>query len=208
MKIRELNDVSRLKSFRASAILTAVAVLLSPAIANEARTGSGLFPEGNFETPDGNGWVAGWPDVPNPNDAPWKGGARMKLEEEQGNHFVRVNTNPDYPTFYRLGASIALPEGTKKLSLSVRSRGRVDATPDADWRGARLTLQFYDHNEDPIKDAPSAVLGDIQKTQAEWKKDERTLDVPEGARSLYVRLIVGGLVGEFDFDDLVVSDAK
>lgn len=51
----------------------------------------------------------------------------------------------------------------------------------------------------------AAFVGDVQETREEWETDRRDFELPEGTRSLYVSLIVGGMVGRFDFDDLAVT---
>jgi hypothetical protein len=181
---------------------------LSPVRAQDAKPTANVFPEGSFEMPDGTGWVMGWPDLPNLNDSPWKAGSRVTVGEEtegdKKNHFARIKTTPEYPGFYALSAYIALPAGAKQVAMSIRSRAKVDATPKADWRGARLSIQYLDAEGTPLKGAKVGVIGDVQASREEWKRDQATADLPEGTRGLYVSLIVGGLVGQFDFDDLEV----
>lgn len=194
--------------------LAALGVMGAPSTvqAQDAPPQANFFPEGDFETPDGNGWVMGWPDVPNPNDRPWKAGARMSVGEEtegeKKNHFARITTTPESPGFYAVGASIALPAATKQVTMSLRSRGKVEDKPKADWHGARLVIQYMDAEGKPIKGANGGFMGDMQATREEWKRDQATLNLPDGTHSLYVSLIVGGLVGQFDFDDLEVTATK
>jgi hypothetical protein len=190
-----------------------IAMAVPSARADGAKPSANIFPEGNFESLDGIGWFMGWPDVPNPNDLPWKGGARMSVGEEliEGktkNRFARIKTTPEYAGFYSASGFVALPEGTKQVTLSIRSRAKVEDKPKSDWRGARLSIQLQDADGVPLKGVPQAVIGDVQDTREEWKVDQKTLDLPDGTGALYVSLIVGGLVGQFDFDDLTVVVTK
>jgi hypothetical protein len=203
---------SRLASVCFSVLALGVTTALAPVRAQDAKPAANVFPEGSFEMPDGTGWVMGWPDLPNPNDSPWKAGARMTIGEEtegdKKNHFARIKTTPEYAGFYAAGAYIALPAGAKQITMSIRSRARVDDTPKADWRGARLSIQYMDAEGTPLKGAKVGVIGDVQDTREEWKRDQATVDLPDGTEGLYVSLIVGGLVGQFDFDDLEVTVTK
>jgi hypothetical protein len=190
-----------------------IAMAVPAAWADETKPRANIFPEGNFESLDGIGWFMGWPDVPNPNDLPWKGGARMSVGEEsvengKKNHFARIKTTPEYAGFYSASGFIALPAGTTQVALSIRSRGKVEDKPKADWRGARLSIQLQDADGVPLKGVPQTVIGDLQDTREEWKVDQKTIDLPDGTGSLYVSLLVGGLVGQFDFDDLTVTVTK
>lgn len=195
-----------------------IAMTAAFVVADEAKPGENVFPEGSFESLDGTGWFMGWPDVPNPNDLPWKGGARMSVGEEafegdakEGetkNHFAQIKTTPEYSGFYSASGLIALPAGTRQVALSIRSRGKVEAKPKADWTGARLSIQVCDADGVPLKGVPQAIIGNMQDTVEEWKVDQKTLDLPDGTGSLYISLIVGGLVGQFDFDDLEVTATK
>ena len=203
---------SRLAAVCFGVIALGVTVALSPVRAEDVKPPANIFPEGSFEMPDGTGWVMGWPDVPNPNDTPWKAGARMSVGEEaegeKKNHFARIKTTPEFPGFHAVSAFIALPAGTKQIAMSIRSRAKVDDKPKANWHGARLSIQYMDADGAPLKGAKVGFIGDVQATREEWKRDQATVDLPEGTHGLYVSLIVGGLVGQFDFDDLEVVVTK
>lgn len=166
-----------------------------------------LFPEGAFEMADSNGLPEGW-GTPDKNDRPWKAGAIVTLEEEEGGYFARITTVPEYPGFYALSAALPIPEGKTKIRLSARMRAKMEIVP-GDWNGFKVHMGFAtEAGSGPgtkgftITDDKAAFA--LQKLTEDWTELETIVDVPTGAKFVCITVLVGSMLGTFDIDDVKV----
>ncbi|HEX8834560.1 MAG TPA: hypothetical protein VF719_10190, partial [Abditibacteriaceae bacterium] len=144
--------------------------------------------DGTFETPNG-----------------WKGldGAKS-IVEEKGNHFLRVkNDNPEDVVI--VDARIPLEPTWKRVTMSAKIRGTIEARGKEGWYAPRLTFTFQDAEHKKVGDWPDVIQ--LQQSTAEWLKVTRTYEIPAGAASISLTPGLWGTSGTFDIDDLTVKSA-
>ncbi len=196
-----------LTSRSALAVITSL-TLFSAQQSLKAQEKSNLFPEGAFEMEAVQGMPEGW-GVPDKNDRPWKGGAIVSVETEEGGHYARMTTVAEFPYFYALSAAIPVPEGKTSLNVSARMRTTMEIVP-SDWNGFKFNIGFakvagtgpgtkgYDITDDKT-------VFSLQENSPEWKTLTGTVAIPDGAKFICIKVFVGSMVGTFDIDDVTIT---
>ncbi len=172
-----------------------------------AQQDDNLFPEGAFEMADTNGLPEGW-SLPDKNDRPWKAGAVVTLEDEEGGNFARITTVPDYPGFYALGAEIPIPDGKTTIRISARLRAEMEIVP-GDWQGFKVHLGFATEAGAGPGSKGFTITNDkaafaLQNATPDWTEMEANVEVPPDAKFVCVTVLVGSMLGTFDIDDVKI----
>jgi len=126
-------------SCSAIALIASLALFITPQ-SLKAQAEGNLFPEGAFEMEAIQSVPEGFA-IPDKNDRPWKGGAVVSIETEDGGHYARITTVAAFPGFYALSAAIPVPEGKKKINVSARMRTKM-VRAAGDWNGFKLNIGF------------------------------------------------------------------
>lgn len=177
----------------------------------QANPDGNLFPEGAFEMDTIDSAPEGW-SIPDKNDRPWKVGAIVDMIEESEGKFARITTVPANPGFYALGAALPIPEGVTKLQFSVKLRCKMEKVK-ADWTGYQLHIGFAtEQGTGPgnrgFKVENSNMAISISENFEEWQTKQGEIVCPPGAKFITLMVMVNGMVGTFDLDDLKIFVAQ
>lgn len=123
------------------------------------------------------------------------------LEEEDGNHFMRLTTTePDKVVMvYRL---VFLPPDVKALELKYKVRYENIKVGKENYFDGRIMMNFIDEN----KKKTSVKAPSFRGTKAQWETRTQQLKVPEGARQLEMMFtLFRASSGQLDFDDITLT---
>ena len=141
---------------------------------------------------DGDGWPDGW--------ARFRNGS---WEEEEGNHFVRLQS-PAAGTMVMLYEEVAIPPGTKALRLTWRQRVSNLQVGKQAWFDARVLLEFLDAQRKKVGPTPGAVATRAKASQ--WSDRSTDVLVPENARTLkFMPSLFQVKAGTLDLDDVLIT---
>ena len=141
---------------------------------------------------DGDGWPDGW--------ARFRNGS---WEEEEGNHFVRLQS-PAAGTMVMLYEEVAIPPGTKALRLTWRQRVSNLQVGKQAWFDARVLLEFLDAQRKKVGPTPGAVA--TRAKASEWSDRSTEVLVPENARTLkFMPSLFQVKAGTLDLDDVLIT---
>ena len=136
----------------------------------------------------------------------WPKGNGITLEEENGNHFLRLEaTEPGKQIqAYR---KVPLPSGLQKIKVSFRARAN-DITPGAEnWHTGRVILHFKDAAGQVLKPDPAPFS--FKGNSNGWVEKTAEFVVPEGSESLEVFPALFQIgQGSLDIDDIIVVPAE
>ena len=167
----------------------------APALAGEA-TADALV-NGSIEELDVDDGLAGWyiHDRFKPH---------AQLLTESGNRFLRL-TNADPAKTVFADQRIRIDPTWKALNVSARMRAtnfKAGKTPSQD---ARVAFAFRDDKDVRIGNWPPVPS---VKTDSPWVERTVTVDVPPGAKTMYIQLAIFNATGTVDFDDVKVVPQK
>jgi len=182
-------------------------LMFSTQLSLKAQVDGNLFPEGAFEMETNQGVPEGWA-IPDKNDRPWKGGAVVSIETEEGGHFARLTTVAAF-NFVSISAAVPVPEGKKKINVSARMRMIMEKV-EGDWNGFKFHVGFAEEAGTGPGNRGYKILNDksvfsLQETSDTWKKMEASIDVPENAKFVCITILVGSMLGTFDVDDVTIT---
>ena len=158
----------------------------------EARPIEDGFPEGTFEQVDAKGNPLGW----NLTDSKF-----MKLVEENGNRFLRIENNTAPKDYVTISNRFKLDPAWERIRVSVRLRGRNLKPGSQPWNEARLWCVFEDENGKEVGTGPLPAL----KKDSDWVAFSEKAKVPPGAVYLKLTPAMLSTLGVADFDDIVVE---
>jgi hypothetical protein len=177
-----------------------IALVLSLAtLAAQAQTPApnvSLIPNSDMELDaDGDQWPDGWPKLK----------ANGSWVAEDGNHFIRL-TSPAPGTMVMLYREVAIPAGTKALSLSWRQRVTGLQVGEQPWFDARIMMEFMNAAREKVSPGPNVPYA--RKDTAGWEVKSLQIDVPEGATILkFMPSLFNVAAGTFDLDVVVLETA-
>ena len=160
-------------------------------LAQEARHGENLLPEGAFETLDANGKPSGWEFIT--PEGITSGG-------EAGSRWVRI-TNADNSRAVSLQKSVKLPPQTKVVVVSARMKTTNFALGKEGWHEARIALRFED---DAGKQAGGYPGMPNLRANSDWITREVVLEVPADATRLVLQPGLWLATGILEMDDIKV----
>jgi serine/threonine-protein kinase len=169
----------------------------SPASATAAKADSSenALANGSIEEGDiADGKIAGWfiAERCAPN---------VRTLSESGNRFMRL-MNADPATTVHADQKIELDSSWKRVVVSARIRAS-DFTPGRASSG--LTYSFQNSQGKAIgKFQPPLLI----RENSSWEQHTETVDVPAGAKKLYLQCVVAYAKGTIDFDDVQVVGQK
>jgi len=171
-----------------SALLLAfLALVLVPGALRAAD--ENLITNGDFER--GNDWPDGW-------GKPKAGGS---LEKDKGNHYVRLQGNPDQEVTLYLAIKV---QAGKAYELAYRVNVDKLVPGKEGWFDARIITNLKDDSGESFP-GPKPVF--FRKDSGKWVEKSVKFVVPEGATKLEV---IAGLFkvasGTFEIDDFVLKE--
>lgn len=176
------------------ALVLSVATLAAQAQA-PAPNGSLVANSSMEADADADQWPDGWPRLK----------ANGSWVEEEGNHFIRL-TSPAAGTMVMLYREVAIPAGTKALSLSWRQRTTGLKVGTQPWFDARIMMEFMNAAREKVVPGPKAPY--TRKDTVGWEAKVVQIDVPEGATALkFMPSLFNVASGTFDLDDVVLAVA-
>ena len=166
-------------------------VLIAASVAWGEPNAKSLLTNGDFEA--GSSGAA--------ND--WPTGKGISIEEEAGNHFLRLQTE-EPGLQIQAHRIIKLPGGVQKLNVSFRVRFAEITLGAQSWHRGSVIMHFKDVNGQILKPDPSpfAFAGNSNG----WVDKSVQLAVPEGALTLeFMPALFQVARGTLDIDDVVVA---
>lgn len=148
------------------------------------------FPEGSFESLNANGRALGWPLL---------GRTQARVEEEGGNHFLRLSLPKS--GFASVDALVRIPPASRTLQVRARLRTRNLKPGPELWESARLGLTFLSAGGAKVGEWPPALQ---MKQDADWSLLSETFAVPEGAVFLRLSPQLLNTSGTLDIDDIQI----
>ncbi|MDQ3815647.1 MAG: hypothetical protein M3347_17170 [Armatimonadota bacterium] len=158
----------------------------------DARTIEPGFPEGTFEQVNDKGNPLGWS----------LGDQKLiKLVEEKGNRFLRIENDAFPKDYVTTSSRFKLDPTWKKIRVAVRMRGRNLKPGKQPWNEARLWTIFEDENGKEVSTGPLPAL----KKDSDWVSFSERVNVPPKAVYLKLTPAMLSTLGVADFDDIVVE---
>jgi hypothetical protein len=172
------------------AVAPAHAASAAPAIASDTVAGENALLNGSVEARDDNGNPTGWyiADRCRPHvDAP----------QEVGNRFLRV-TNDDRTTTIHADQKIDVDPTWKQVTVSARMRA---SGFKAGKNASGVSYWFQDEQGKQAGKLPPQL---VITEDSPWTDKSVTVDVPAGAKRLYLQCVISYANGTIDFDDVKI----
>lgn len=163
------------------------AILISTALVSPSLMAENALPQGDFHSGVAGGLPVGWDGHQQPHLDRVKGTHELVMEGDET--FLRLEKQLE-DSVLRVETSQKLPEGTQEITLSVTDRV-MDITPGADNPNRnvfRVGVAFRDAADNVLQEATPQIarLG----TRSDWKTDNVTYQVPEGADNVAISLMM------------------
>jgi hypothetical protein len=129
---------------------------------------------------------------------------QAQILTENGNRFLRL-TNSDPAKTVFADQRIRIDPAWKALNVSARMRATNFKSGKTPAQDARVAFAFRDDKDVRIGAWPPVPS---VKTDSPWVERTVTVDVPEGAKTMYVQLAIFNATGTVDFDDVKVMPQK
>ena len=123
---------------------------------------------------------------------------------ESGNRFLRL-TNSDPAKTVFADQRIRIDPTWKALNVSARMRATNFKSGKTASQDARVAFAFRDEKDVRIGNWPPVPS---VKTDSPWVERTVTVDVPQGAKTMYIQLAIFNATGTVDFDDVKVVPQK
>jgi serine/threonine protein kinase len=174
----------------------ALAPNAASAAAASAAAGDALV-NGSIEENDVDDGLAGWfiHDRFKP---------QAQILTESGNRFLRL-TNSDPAKTVFADQRIRIDPSWKALNVSARMRATNFKSGKTAAQDARVAFAFRDDKDVRIGNWPPVPS---VKTDSPWVERTVTVDVPDGAKTMYIQLAIFNATGTVDFDDVKVIPQK
>jgi hypothetical protein len=165
----------------------------NPAVPVPTRPGGNAIVNGNLDDRDPYGGAVGWSirDKDKPN---------VSFITENGNRFVRLTNKDPNATIY-VDQKVPVDPSWAAVSVSVRMRASDFQKGKGQSHDARVAMRFRDASDAPVGNWPPVPY---LRESSGWIERTVKIDVPAGAKYLYVQLAVFYSTGTADFDDIRV----
>jgi hypothetical protein len=169
----------------------------TPAPAPAADAAADALINGSIEENDVDDGLAGWfiHDRFKPH---------AQLLTESGNRFLRLTNNDPAKTVFA-DQRIVIDPTWKALNVSARMRAVKFKAGKTASQDARVAFAFRDEKDVRIGNWPPVPS---VKTDSPWVERTVTVDVPPGAKTMYIQLAIFNATGTVDFDDVKVVPQK
>jgi hypothetical protein len=129
---------------------------------------------------------------------------QAQILTESGNRFLRL-TNSDPAKTVFADQRIRIDPTWKALNVSARMRATNFRSGKKPAEDARVAFAFRDDKDVRVGSWPAVPS---VKTDSPWVERTVTVDVPEGAKTMYIQLAIFNATGTVDFDDVKVVPQK
>ena len=146
-------------------------LLATAALTSTLRADDELVTNKNFETATTD---ATWPDG-------WGKGPGTTWEAEGGKHFLRL-TQAEPGKMLMAYREVAIPAGTKKITITISYRTNGIVPGAQKWFDARAIFHYTKDDKTQVKPEPKPII--FSKTAADWTTVTEECAVPEGATKL------------------------
>jgi serine/threonine protein kinase len=190
--------IARGRSDTASASASDATPMFAAASIKPATTmeQTNVVKNGDMEQGDAAGGVSNWFIHDRFKDV-------ITVEHEGGNHFLRINGDTSKTIF--ADQQIKVDPTWKVLNISARMRATDFTSGKQAFQDARLAVAFKDGKGVRVGSWPPVPL---IKDNTPWVERTVTVDVPPGAKTLYLQAAVFNAAGTVDFDDIKVVPQK
>lgn len=161
-----------------------------------ASGGRNALINGSFDLADAEGRPTGWL-VPN------AGGVTFKVVREGTNNLLHATaTGEALPLYVRHEVPVPVPARAKTVTVKGRIHGKWETrdTKDENW-GATIDATFLGADDQKFGEWIILVGG----RESGWKTLSKTVNIPTGAKAVYLHFGFQFVTGTFDFDDLAVE---
>ncbi len=156
------------------------------------QTGTDVLANGGLEEAEGSDGIAGWFVAP-------KYEGTVEFVSEDSNRFARLKPGSASDTPH-VDQKIDIDPSWTAVTLAARMRASDLKGNGAKPADARVVVEFHASGEKGL--GAHTVPG--LKSDSPWVERLLTVNVPEGAKYMYVRLAVNNATGTVDFDDVRV----
>lgn len=164
-------------------------ILLSSTAVWAADPAPSLLPNGNLEKTTKD---AAWPDG-------WPHGKGVTWVEEEGNHFLRLQTEKP-GEMVMLYISVPMKPEYQTLELSYRVRHKDIKPGKQAWFDGRIMMNFKDDAGQVVKPGPSHP--NYRGSSKGWLDRKQQIAVPQGAKTLEIMpTLFQAESGTLEFDD-------
>jgi hypothetical protein len=129
---------------------------------------------------------------------------QAQLLTENGNRFLRLTNSDPAKTVFADQRIRIDPEWTA-INVSARMRATNFKSGKTAAQDARVAFAFRDEKDVRIGNWPPVPS---VKTDSPWVERTVTVDVPHGAKTMYIQLAIFNATGTGDFDDVKVVPQK
>src|SRR5207302_7976791 len=167
----------------------------TPAATATPAPDSNLVANGDLETVDGKGHLTGW-------SVSERNAASVHLLDEDGTRFLRLN-NDDPSRSVVADQKLELDPSWKSVKISARLRAKNLKPGAASYQDARVAAAFQNAQETRISNwlaGPS-----LRTDSATWVQRNVTLDIPSGAKVLYLQLALLSATKQADFNNVTIT---
>ncbi|HEX8524332.1 MAG TPA: serine/threonine-protein kinase [Tepidisphaeraceae bacterium] len=192
-------DADALKATLPQRNVTKPAAPVAPAPSAVAETADtqNVVKNGNMEQSSPQGLSVGWFIHDKYKDV-------ISVEEEDGNRFIRLTSNDATKTYFA-DQQIPVDPDWKVVNVSARMRATGFHSGKQPFQDARLAFAFRDAKGVRVGNWPPVPA---LKEDTNWVEKVVTVDVPPGAKTMYLQLAVFNATGTVDFDDVKVIPQK
>jgi serine/threonine protein kinase len=172
---------------------TAAVPAVAPLPAGSTAVATDVLVNGSMEADDGIDGLDGWfiHDRFKP---------QAQILSENGNRFLRLSNSDPAKTVFA-DQKIKVDPSWKAINVSARMRATSFKAGRTASQDARVAFAFRDDKDVRIGNWPPVPL---VRTDSPWVERTVTVDVPEGAKSMYIQLAIFNATGQVDFDDVKV----
>ncbi len=126
-------------------------------------------------------------------------GGSVKLVADGNNSVLRLEVTGK-PENAGVKQDVPIPEGARAVTFRARMRGKPGNLKTQPKAAAQITLRIRDAKDQML---PPSIL--TSKHSVQWQSEQRTFDLPAGAKSIEIVVRSVFAEGTFDFDDVSVE---
>ncbi len=180
----------------AGSIAVASTPVAAPAPAPDIATsiaGENILPNANMDAADTDDGLANWFIHP-------RFKAQVQILSENGNRFVRLtNDDPEKTVF--VDQKLPVDPAWKALTVTARMRAINFHAGKLASQDGRVAFAFRDDADKRVGNWPPVPT---VRADSPWVERVVTVDVPAGAKTLYLQMAIFNATGTVDFDDVKV----
>jgi serine/threonine protein kinase len=164
----------------------------APAIATSIA-GENILPNANMDAADTDDGLANWFIHP-------RFKSQVQILSENGNRFVRLtNDDPEKTVF--VDQKIPVDPAWKAVTVTARMRAINFHAGKLASQDGRVAFAFRDDADKRVGSWPPVPT---VRADSPWVERVATVDVPAGAKTLYLQMAIFNATGTVDFDDVKV----